>query len=252
MIGLILQWRLNVTTLLMAVLSTLKCLYKTGQSSSYHRTTIWVSVLCPIPSLRSMTSEDSCNIPSYFHMALHGIYSCQHHCDNVVWTDTTDLLMLMPFYRVCTMVYDIWIHTLQLSLKVPSKWIPPPQGPYVDRHSFPEPSSTLPPTTHHSFEVPHKVAPLHVHTTESLWRGMLHLHSQWFIHSFISVRVPTEGALPQNGGKIYSYCPWSSTQMEGLHTMGCDLVPQGDLIRHSYHYPNAMQPSACYLPLWLG
>jgi len=51
----------------------------------YHPATICVSVLCPIPSLKSVTSENSCN------MALQGIYSCQHHCD-VVWTDTTDLL----------------------------------------------------------------------------------------------------------------------------------------------------------------
>jgi len=92
MMGLILQWRLNVTTILMAVLSILKCLYKIGQSSSYHPATICISVLCTVPSIRSVTSEDSCNIPSYFHMALHGIYSCQHHCDNVVWIDTTDLI----------------------------------------------------------------------------------------------------------------------------------------------------------------
>jgi len=104
MIGLILQWRLNVTTLLMAVLSMLKCLDKIGQSSSYHPATICVSVLCPIPSLRSVTSEDSCNIPSYFHMALHGIYSCQHHCDNVVWTDTTDLLKCYIY------LYYFWYH----------------------------------------------------------------------------------------------------------------------------------------------
>ena len=92
MLGLILQWRPNVTTLITAVLSTLKCLYKIGQSSSCHLATICISVLCPVPSLRSVTTEDSCNIPSCFHMAFHGIYSCQHHCD-VVWTDTTDLLI---------------------------------------------------------------------------------------------------------------------------------------------------------------
>ena len=90
MTGLILRWRPNVTTLLTAVLSLLKCLYKIGQSSSYHPATICISVLYPIPSLRSETSEDSCDIPSCFHMALQGIYSCQHQCD--VWTDTTDLL----------------------------------------------------------------------------------------------------------------------------------------------------------------
>ena len=102
MMGLILQWRPSVTTLLMAVLSFLKCLYKIGQPSSYHPVTICVSVLCPIPSLRSVTSEDSCNIPSCFHIALQGIYSCQHHCD-VVSVHTTSqmlhtfVLLLIPF-----------------------------------------------------------------------------------------------------------------------------------------------------------
>ena len=91
--GLILWWRRNVTTLLMAVLSILKCLYKTGQSSSHHPATIWVAVICPIPSLRSVTSEDSCNIPTCFQMALQGIYSCQHHCD--VWTDRHNRLAQM-------------------------------------------------------------------------------------------------------------------------------------------------------------
>ncbi len=91
MMGFILQCRPNVTTLLMAVFSLLKCLYKIGQYSSYHPVTICISVICPVPSLRSATSEDSCNIPSCFHMALQGIYSCLHHCD-VVWTDATGLL----------------------------------------------------------------------------------------------------------------------------------------------------------------
>ena len=90
MMGLILQWRPNVMTLLMAVLSLLNCLYKIGQSSSHHPVTICVLVLCPITSLRSVTSKDSCKIPSCFHMVLQGIYSCQYHCD-VVWTDTTQL-----------------------------------------------------------------------------------------------------------------------------------------------------------------
>ena len=45
MMDLILQWRPNVTTLVTAVLSLLKCLYKIGQSSSYHPATICVSVV---------------------------------------------------------------------------------------------------------------------------------------------------------------------------------------------------------------
>jgi len=103
LMGLILQWRPNITTVLTAVLGILKCLYNIGQSSSYHRATIWLSVLCPISSLKSVTSEDSCNIPSCFHMALQSIYSCQHHCD-VVWTDTTDLLKCYIY------LYYFWYH----------------------------------------------------------------------------------------------------------------------------------------------
>ncbi len=53
-------------------------------------------------SLRSVTSEDSCNIPSCLHMALQGIDSCQHHCD--VWTDTTDLLKCYIY------LYYFWYH----------------------------------------------------------------------------------------------------------------------------------------------
>jgi len=49
--GFILRWRPNVTILLLAVLSVLKCLYKIRQSSSYHPATICMSVLCPISSL---------------------------------------------------------------------------------------------------------------------------------------------------------------------------------------------------------
>jgi hypothetical protein len=39
---------------------------------------------------------------------------------------------------------------------------------------------------------------------------------------------------------------------EGLHTVGCGLVPQGDHWRHCCHYPSTMQPLARYLPPWLG
>ena len=62
MMGLMLRWKPNVT----AVLSLLNSTYKIAQSSSYHPATICVSVLCPIPSLRNVTSVDSCNIPSCF------------------------------------------------------------------------------------------------------------------------------------------------------------------------------------------
>jgi len=46
-----------------------------------------------------------------------------------------------------------------------------------------------------------KEPPLHFPPTGSLWREILCLQSHWFIHSFISFGVPSQGALPRNGGK---------------------------------------------------
>ena len=43
-----------------------------------------------------------------------------------------------------------------------------------------------------------------------------------------------------------------STWTEGLHTMGCSMVPQGDRLQHCIHCPSTMQPSTRYLPPWLG
>jgi hypothetical protein len=81
---------------------------------------------------------------------------------------------------------------------------------------------------------------------------MLCLQSQWFSHSFTTVRVPSSGALSLNGRETYGHRPRSPTWTEGLHTMGCGLVPQPDCFQHCYLYPSAMQPSARYLPPCLG
>jgi len=54
-----------------------------------------------------------------------------------------------------------------------------------------------------SLKVPSNGAPLHVPPTESLWREMLRLQSQWFIHLFISVGVPkTEPSHEMRGKHI--------------------------------------------------
>jgi hypothetical protein len=42
------------------------------------------------------------------------------------------------------------------------------------------------------------------------------------------------------------------TQTEGLHSMGCGLVPQGNRYETTISTPSTMQPSAGYLPPWLG
>jgi len=70
-----------------------------------------------------------------------------------------------------------------------------------------------------------------------------------FIYIFQS---PQWGALPRKTGKTFGHHPRSPTWTEGLHTMGCDLVPQGDRLRHCNLSPSAMQSSARYLPSWLG
>jgi hypothetical protein len=106
--------------------------------------------------------------------------------------------------------------------------------------------------SHPSLKVPGKGAPIHVPPAGPLGREMLHFQSQWFIHSFIYLRVPSEGALPRNRGETYGHHPQSPRWMEGLHTIRCGLVPQGDCLQHCYYYPSAMQPSAQYLPPWLG
>jgi len=73
------------------------------------------------------------------------------------------------------------------------------------------------------------------------------------VYPFIYVcRSPQKEAFPRNAGKIYGRRPRSPTRMEGLHRRGCGPVPQGDRWRHWYHYLSAMQPSAQYLPPWLG
>jgi len=106
---------------------------------------------------------------------------------------------------------------LHLSLKVPGKWSPP----------------TCPPS-------------------RSPWREKPNLQGQWLIHSFISVGVPNKEPAHKKRGKILSHHPWSPMWTEGLHTMGCGLVPHGDRLRHCNLYPSAVQPSARYLPPWLG
>jgi hypothetical protein len=49
------------------------------------------------------------------------------------------------------------------------------------------------------------------------------------VYSFIYIcRGPQEGALPRKMGKTFGHRPRSLTLIEGLHTMGCGLVPQGN------------------------
>lgn len=98
--------------------------------------------------------------------------------------------------------------------KFPGNGTPPQvyqQGPYGDRHPFPELSSTHPlpicPTgfyiQRYSFSRANGVL-IHLCLSESL------------------VKEPSHEC-----GEDIRHRPWRPTLMEGLHTMGCGLIPQG-------------------------
>jgi len=114
---------------------------------------------------------------------------------------------------------------LHISFRVPSKGAPLPPGspnraPIEGDALFPEPSSnyfskflvnTPPPTRfthpliktkfHLSLKVPGKGPPSMFPPTGSLWREMLHLQGQWFIHSFISLKSPQLRSPPTKCGE---------------------------------------------------
>jgi len=48
------------------------------------------------------------------------------------------------------------------------------------------------------------------------------------VYTFIHIcQSPKQGALPRKMGKIFGHRPRSPTCTEGLHALGCGLVPQG-------------------------
>jgi hypothetical protein len=70
-----------------------------------------------------------------------------------------------------------------------------PTGHYRERHPSPTLSSTPFPQS------PSKWAPPPCSPTGSLWREKLHLQRLWFIHSFLSVRVPNKEPSHKKGEK---------------------------------------------------
>jgi len=85
--------------------------------------------------------------------------------------------------------------------------------------------------------------------TGSPWTGILRHQSHWSIHSFIYLFIHScmSAGVPKKKpsciwGKTYGHRPWSPMPMEGLHTMGCGLVPQGDL-------QGSNSPRTMHLPL---
>jgi hypothetical protein len=78
---------------------------------------------------------------------------------------------------------------------------------------------------------------MHIFNIDSMStiRFQLDIQSQWLIHSYLS-----ESPLKFSHNtqvKEHSHRPRSPTWTEGLRTMRCGLVPQGDPSRHCYWLP---------------
>jgi hypothetical protein len=94
----------------------------------------------------------------------------------------------------------------------------------------------------------------------------VHLWSQWSIHSFIFVRVPSEGALPRNGRKhtvtvCGAPCGWKTYLQWGaawfLKGIVCDTAittpvpcsPRHDTFHLGLGRPEPLQPACVVLTL---
>ena len=131
--------------------------------------------------------------------------------------------------------------------------LPPgsPAAPYGEWHPSTELSSAHSLIIHLSLKVPGKWAPPHVPQQVPMERDAS--SPEPMVYSFIYIRQsPQLRTPPRKTGKTYGRHPRSSTRTEDLHRMGCGLVPQGGHLWHCNLYRSAMQPSAWYLPPWLG
>jgi len=153
---------------------------------------------------------------------------------------------------------------LYITFSIPNKGNPPSR--FIAQSAHRERCSVSRALLQLSFRVPGEKTPLIVHLSlkvPSKWDPSM-FHSrvpmerddpspQPMVYSFIYIcRSPHLRCPPTKMRKTYAHHPWSSMQMEGLQTIGCGLVSQGDHLQHCYHYPSATQPSARYLPPWLG
>ena len=137
-------------------------------------------------------------------------------------------------------------------LRVPGKRTHHPGsqcGPYGENCPFPEPSFTHPliKEINFSLKVPGKGA--HTMLPQQGPYGQscsVSTANGYFIHLYLS-ESPVKELSHEMGENIRS--PSTEHHADG---MGCDRFPQGECLRHCYHYPSAMQPSARYLPLSLG
>jgi len=75
--------------------------------------------------------------------------------------------------------------------------------------------------------VPGKGAPLHVSPTGSVWREILRLQCQWFIHSFISVGVPKKEPSHEMRGKHTVAVHGAPRRRKAYIQWGAAWFPQG-------------------------
>jgi len=138
---------------------------------------------------------------------------------------------MVPQWGLCGEKYSLSRFLPYLSLGVTGKeplLQVPQHGPYGERCPFPDPCFT------------YLIAPLHGLPLGSIWREMFLFQSQWFIHqiihSYISETPVKE--LSHEMGNPYGLCPRIPSHMEGLHTVGCSLVPLGDSVQQCCCYPH--------------
>jgi len=137
---------------------------------------------------------------------------------------------------------------LQLSLNIPSQQTPQvPEGAPTERDTHLQIY-----LLHLYLKVPSKWAPLHVPQQGPYgeWNFISRANGL-FLHLYLS-ESPIRSPPTKKTGKTFGHHPQSPMWTEGLHTVECGLIPQGDRLWHCSLYPSAMQPSAQYLPPWLG
>jgi hypothetical protein len=108
---------------------------------------------------------------------------------------------------------------------------------------------------HISLQVPGKWAPHHVPQQGPHGeRSIISRANGLFIRSFIYIcQSPQYGGPPsKKNGSIFGHRPRSPAWTEGLHTMGCGLVPQGDRLRHCNLYTVPCSLQLVILHLGLG
>ena len=124
-----------------------------------------------------------------------------------------------------------------------------PNGTPTERHPSTEPSTSYHLKIHLSLRVPLKGAPP-CSLTGSLWTEILRHQSHWSIYSCMSAGVPKkEPSYKTRKNKVAVF--GAPRRRKAYIHWGAAWFPRW-IVNNCYLYPSAMQPSARYLPPWLG